>query len=146
MSKETKTEDKTAESTPTKITDSIIGQCMISFDICPLKEPIKWNGETYDCMLREREGVVRDRVHAVRWSSDEFGEEYTDAIRAFFIAEICRFGKLELETQADESKGKDFIKVTQAELQDKKQLPVDCIIDALSMKDYASVSYMLGKL
>ncbi len=145
MTEETKQLKESPESKAVEITDSIVGQCMIGYDICPLKKPIKYRGESYDCMVREREGVIRDRVHAVGWSKDIFNEEYTDAVRAYFIAEICRFGKLELETIIEKTKEGDFIKVIDAQLTNKTQIPVDTVVDALSMKDYASVSYMLGK-
>ncbi|MEA5281447.1 hypothetical protein [Vibrio parahaemolyticus] len=131
-----------AQSQPVQMTDSIIGQCIVEFDVCPLKAPIKYNNKVYDCMIREREAVIRDRIHAEQWSIGEFDNVYIDAVRAFFIADTCRFGVLEMTTTQEN----DFIRVDEAVLTESTQLPVDCIVDSLAVKDYANVSHMLGKV
>ncbi|WP_025818890.1 hypothetical protein, partial [Vibrio parahaemolyticus] len=56
--------DMAEQSQAVQMTDSIIGQCIVEFDVCPLKAPIKYNNKVYDCMIREREAVIRDRIHA----------------------------------------------------------------------------------
>ncbi|AYO14433.1 hypothetical protein D0812_12740 [Vibrio owensii] len=134
--------DMTEQSQAVQITDSIIGQCIVGFDVCPLKAPIKYNNKVYDCMIREREAVIRDRIHAEQWSIGEFESVYIDAVRAFFIADTCRFGVLEMETTQEN----DFVRVDEAALTESTQLPVDCIVDSLAVKDYANVSHMLGKV
>ncbi len=134
--------DMVEQSQPVQMTDSIIGQCIVEFDVCPLKAPIKYNGKVYDCMIREREAVIRDRIHAEQWSIGEFESVYIDAVRAFFIADTCRFGVLEMNTTQENN----FVRVTEAALTESTQLPVDCIVDSLAVKDYANVSHMLGKV
>ncbi|EPZ5420488.1 hypothetical protein ACXOL9_002864 [Vibrio parahaemolyticus] len=134
--------DMAEQSQAVQMTDSIIGQCIVEFDVCPLKAPIKYNNKVYDCMIREREAVIRDRIHAEQWSIGEFESVYIDAVRAFFIADTCRFGVLEMETTQEN----DFVRVDEAALTESTQLPVDCIVDSLAVKDYANVSHMLGKV
>ncbi|HCH4059514.1 TPA: hypothetical protein ACF311_003111 [Vibrio parahaemolyticus] len=147
MTEETKHETSTTEissldiAKPVQMTDSIIGQCMVEFDVCPLRAPITYNNKVYDCMVREREAVIRDRIHAEQWSIGEFDSVYIDAVRAFFIADTCRFGVLDMKTIQEDN----FIRVTKAVLTESAQLPVDCIVDSLAVKDYANVSHMLGK-
>ncbi|EHJ9983627.1 hypothetical protein KB976_002697 [Vibrio parahaemolyticus] len=139
----TEQNNKSIESSlPVEFSDSIIGQCMVEFDICPLKSPIKYNGKTYNCMVREREAVIRDRIHAEQWSIGEFDAVYIDAVRSFFISDTCRFGMLDIETEQEKE---GFIRVTKAEMAEGATLPVDCIVDSLAIKDYANVSHMLGK-
>ncbi|MEF1245597.1 MULTISPECIES: hypothetical protein [Vibrio] len=133
--------DMAEQSQAVQMTDSIIGQCIVEFDVCPLKAPIKYNNKVYDCMIREREAVIRDRIHAEQWSIGEFESVYIDAVRAFFIADTCRFGVLEMNTTQENN----FVRVTEAALTESTQLPVDCIVDSLAVKDYANVSHMLGK-
>ncbi|ALR94772.1 hypothetical protein [Vibrio alginolyticus] len=134
--------DMAEQSQAVQMTDSIIGQCIVEFDVCPLKTPIKYNNKVYDCMIREREAVIRDRIHAEQWSIGEFESVYIDAVRAFFIADTCRFGVLEMNTTQENN----FVRVTEAALTESTQLPVDCIVDSLAVKDYANVSHMLGKV
>lgn len=131
--------------------DAIIAQCILKHDICPLKTPIKFNGKTYDCLIRVRRAKVGDRIQAVKWSIDQYDGEFMDAVRAYLLSEICEFGTLVLEREEptntkDKTQNKDAITIKSAGLKDDPVvLPVDTIIDMMDVGDYVNASYLMGK-
>lgn len=136
--------DATEQAKPLEMTDSIIAQSILEHGICPLRTPIKFNGKTFDCVMRVRHAKLGDRIHAEKWSRDIYDDMVlTDAVRGYFIAEVCLFGELRIELSDDKKAGKV---VTSANMKEEPtQLPVDVIIDMLDVRDYVNVSYLMGK-
>lgn len=132
---------------PLKITDSIIAQCLIKFDVCPLQKPIFYDGKKFDCLIADDGNiVVDDRINAAVWCVGMFDDVIDDALGAHMVASKCKFGTLDIEVEHD---GKHTTTVKSASIMsetESQKIPADILIDYLGYQDFANSTLLLRKV
>lgn len=126
------------------ITDSIVAQSLLGFDICPLKRPFYYDGVMYDCLTAGDETIlVHDRIKAAVWCEDAYEALFDDALGAHMLASKCKFGVLDIDVEQD---GEKFV-VKSASMQEGSAMKVtpDALIESLEYQDFANATLLLRK-
>lgn len=138
----TKSPESHTEATPkedTKLyTIEEIAKSIMEFGICPINTPIQHGGITLNCAKRVRKALVKDRIEAVRFSKEQYGFEFNDAITAHIGSSILVFGELVNEQRDD----RDHL--TQLDMKGEVIVPVDMIINT-PYEDLINLAHLMGK-
>lgn len=123
---------------PKLFTIEDIAKSVVAFDICPLNTPIQFGGMTINCAKRTRKALVLDRIEAVRFSKEQYGMEFNDAITSYIASNILVFGEY-INEQRNE-KGA----LTQLEMKGEVTLPVDMLINN-PYEELVNLAHLMGK-
>lgn len=139
---EIKPSEKHVESTlkeePKLYTLEEIAKSIMEFGICPINTPIQHGGLTLNCAKRVRKALVKDRIEAVRFSKEQYGFEFNDAITAHLGSSILVFGEL-ADEQRDERDN-----LTQLTMKGEVVIAVDMLINT-PYEDLINLAHLMGK-
>lgn len=115
-----------------------IAKSIMEFGICPINTPIQHGGMKLNCAKRVRKALVKDRIEAVRFSKEQYGFEFNDAITAHIGSSILVFGELDDE-QRDERES-----LTHLSMKGEVIVPVDMIINT-PYEELINLAHLMGK-
>lgn len=130
--------ETTLKEEPKLYTLEEIAKSIMEFGICPINTPIQHGGITLNCAKRVRKALVKDRIEAVRFSKEQYGFEFNDAITAHIGSSILVFGERVNEQRDD----RDVL--TQLDMKGEVIVPVDMIINT-PYEDLINLAHLMGK-